>query len=267
MVNLTIKQFKETILSKNLLIIYLKFLADIWAEDISYQCKTMWISSLRKQDETFNDFIFFQFLNNKRSPIFELRLNRIYYRSLRDKYEQKKFQNFCLKNNLFLRILNKNRKYLNLILLIVNLNIIFYKILPFSISKIKALKKKRLIFFRYLLHFIRIPIKERKRFNQDLFLDLKDLKKHKISTKQKKFIKINDTELNQILFYFYKFDLFPVLANICTFNKIIDSCNLASSDDEYTTLILNDFQENSNEQQIDNLDIDDNLDGDSNKRE
>lgn len=207
------KKFKSAIISKNIVIFFLNCFVKSWEDDLFEQFSAMWTKSSREQ--TFVDFMESQFLNFKRSPLITFHLNAIFSRTTYDKLEMKWVEKYCIKNNLFKNILKQRKENINLIILIMGFNILFYNILPFSHMKFLKLKKKRYYFLKLLIDYTTLSTKDKKKFYPELYWDLEHLKKHIFSSSLKKTINYKQQYFNST-FKECK-PLFPLISK--TFNR------------------------------------------------
>lgn len=229
MKKLKLIQFKTAILSKNLLIIFLDFFALNWEDDLYSQLYAMWVFAKKKRYKTFRIFLLYKFLDNKRSPIITLRLCRIFYRLLEDKLEMQALEKYCIANNLFENILKKRKENINLVILIISFNILFYNILPFSHIKFLKLKKKRNYYIFLLLDYIQLSNSQKKKLYPDLYKDLDNFKRHIISNIYKQSIQQTNKKLNSI--FYNCILLFPPIPP--TFNREILPSSYIDKDYEY----------------------------------
>ena len=132
-------------------------------------------------------------------------------------------------NNLFTNILKKKKENINLVILIIGLNILFYNILPFSRIKFLKLKRKRNYYMCILLDYIQLTTLEKKKLYPDLFKDLDNFKRHIISNIYKQSIKSNTKNFNSI--FCNCILLFPNLSQ--NFNREILPNSYIDKDYEY----------------------------------
>ena len=229
MKQLKLTQFKTAILSKNLLIIFLDFIAVNWEDDLYSQYHAMWIFAKKKRFKTFRIFLLYQFLNNKRSPLITFRLSRIFYKLLDDKLEIQALEKYCISNNLFTNILKKKKENINLVILIIGFNILFYDILPFSHIKFLKLKKKRNYYMCILLDYMRLTTVEKKKLYPDLYKDLNNFKRHIISNLYKQSINVKKDFFKKI--FYNCICLFPTKP--LNFNKEIMPSSYLDKDYDY----------------------------------
>jgi hypothetical protein len=202
-----LKKIEKTILSKNLILLFLFFFLKKKETEFFEQFRLLWLSNAGNSKNFFN-FLLFQILNKKNIKTFRKKFYIFFQDCFLNDDLFDEFFLFCQFNGFFHKFYQlKNKTDINfqkdIILFLLYFNLIFYQLIIFSSSYLtKIIKKKNssfIIFNNFLNEF---PI------YLNLKIDLNLLKKKNIYNKYKKNLYLNKIYIKYILKICSNYNLF-----------------------------------------------------------
>jgi hypothetical protein len=179
---MNLKQIEKSIISRKLVLFFIQFIVARW-EDVFYnQIKDLWLKHAKYQN--FNEFLIDQLLDPKGFRIIKLRFNLILEEYMRYPWVYEDFIEYCKKYKVFSKFLSSKKDIMVLernhevIILLVGINLMLFRLISFTITRFKFLKRKKYISYNFLLDYLDNPF-----FCFDLLEDLITLK-YKIKTVQ-----------------------------------------------------------------------------------